>query len=276
MATSDAHPAPSALNQSTATGTAEAHTSNARSTAGAASSATTGRPAASDAAASSRRDAAQPSSLALTSVVLGVLGAVCALSVVWFVVAVPLAVAAIICALVDRGRRRSRGTTGPAAAATVGLVLGVAVLPMAAGAFVMIPRIEGIAERSAAAVQGGVQDDLHSLERTTTHNVDSLDHTLTELVNETDKGFKDSIHSVERTTTENMHDMERSIRSTVEQADKASAAELEQLEASLREDLRIADARAASIESDLRAEINRLLAEVDQLQSLYEQARNDP
>lgn len=211
--------------------------------------------------------------LALTAAVLGGLGAVCALSVVWFFAAIPLGLAAVACALVDRRRRRAIGQDRPASAATVGLVLGVAVLPMALGAFLLIPRAEHVAERAASALQGGVREDLDSLERTTTRNVDSLDDTLTELVKETDRGFTDQLRALERSTAEDMRGMERTVRSSVDEADRANAAELERLEASLLEDVQLADARAASMESEMRGEIDQLIAEINQLEALYEQSQ---
>ncbi len=216
----------------------------------------------------------RPNTLAITAAVLGGLGAVCALSVVWFFVAVPLGIAAIACALVDRRHRRNADepTSG---ISTVGLVLGVAVLPMALGAFLVIPRVEHVAERAARALQGGVQADLHSLERTTNHNVDSLDSTLTELVNETDRTLSRDAQELERSTSEDLASLEQQLNSSLEEFDRTTTKELEELETSLRRDVELEDNRAASVQTDLRADVDALIAEINELRQLYEAQRSE-
>ncbi len=226
--------------------------------------------------AKSRAERSRATPLAITAVAIAVLAIVCGLTVVWFFAAIPFGIFAVVCATADRIRhRRAHDGTQASAASTVALTLGLAVLPLAASTFVLIPRVESVAQRAAGAMQSGVERDLESLEHTTTKNVNALNSTLTGLVTVTNDQWTENLHELEHVTTDNMRSLEHEMRAIVDQISQTASEELQRLEAAVAEDVKIADQRAASIQATLETQIRQLLDRLAQLEAEARAAWNE-
>ncbi|UDY34143.1 hypothetical protein [Dermatobacter hominis] len=212
-----------------------------------------------------RRRAATP--LAITAVVLGALGTVMALGVVWFFLALPFGVVASVCALVDRWRTKRATGTAAGGVTTVGLVLGLACIPLSLGALLIIPRVEDLTKDSAAALQSDVQEDLDGVEQTATDNVERLDRTLRELVRSDKDSWSRDFARLEKDMQESLKLTDSQLRELLAQLERSTKADLERLEASAAKDVGEVDARIASLEAYVRSEVARLDREVDELQS---------
>lgn len=213
------------------------------------------------------QERARATPLATTAAAIAVLAVVCGLTLVWFFAAIPFGIFAIVCAVVDRRRHRAADDGLQAStASTVALALGIAVLPLAASTLVLVPRLESTAQRAAGAMQSGIERDLESLEHTTTKNVDSLDSTLTGLVTDTNNQWTTNLQELEKVTTDNMTSLESELRVIVDEINRSASVELQRLEESVTADVEIADARAASIQAQFDAQLQLLLARIDQLE----------
>ena len=227
-------------------------------------------------AATDRPERARATSLATAAAAISVLAVVCGLTVVWFFAAIPFGLFAIACAVVDRRRhRRAHDGTQASAASTVALALGLAVLPLAASTFVLVPRVESVATRAAGAMQGGIESDLESLEHTTTKNVNALNSTLTGLVTVTNDQWTENLKELEGVTSDNMRSLEQEMRAIVDQISQTASEELQRLEAAVAEDVKIADQRAASIQATLETQIRHLLDRLAQLEAEARTAWNE-
>jgi len=227
-------------------------------------------------AAVARPERARATSLATAAAAIAVLAVVCGLTVVWFFAAVPFGLFAVACAVVDRRRHRRAGDgTQASAASTVALTLGLAVLPLAASTFVLVPRVESVATRAAGAMQGGIERDLESLEHTTTKNVNALNSTLTGLVTVTNDQWTENLQELEHVTTDNMTSLEHELRAIVDQISRTASVELQRLEAAVAEDVKIVDQRAASIQAGLEEQIRQLLLRLDHLEREARAARDE-
>ena len=215
-----------------------------------------------------RRRAATP--LAITSVVLGSLGTLMALGVVWFFLALPFGLVAVVCALVDRrATKRETGRSG-GGLTTVGLVLGCACIPLALGALVIIPRVESLTRDSAAGLQSGVQEDLDGIEQTASQNIDKLDRTLRELVKSDNEAWSTDFDKLEKSMDEGLSRTERQLKDLLDQLERSTRGELTRLEDSARRDVADVDTRIAAVEELARSEIERLERELAELRALVE------
>lgn len=223
-----------------------------------------------------RRERARATPLATAAAAIAVLAVVCGLTVVWFFAAVPFGLFAVACAVWDRGRHtRAHDGTQVSTASTVALTLGLAVLPLAASTFVLVPRVESVAQRAAGAMQSGVERDLESLEHTTTKNVNALNSTLTGLVTVTNDQWTENLKELEQVTTTNMTSLEHEMRMIVQEVTRTASVELQRLEAAVAEDVRIADQRAASIQAQLEEQIRLLIHRLEQLEREARAARGE-
>jgi hypothetical protein len=215
-----------------------------------------------------RHRAASP--LAITAVVLGALGTLMALGVVWFFMALPFGIAAAVCALVDR--RRSKRRTGAAAGGvtTVGLVLGLACIPLSFGALLIIPQVGKVAENAADTVQGDVATDLDGVEQTTTDNVNRLDATLREIVRKNDEAIRKDLDQLERSTAESLARSERQLRELLAQFEQTTRSELDRLEAAASVDVGRYDQRIAALEAYAKTEVDALRRELADLRRIID------
>ncbi|CAN5702706.1 hypothetical protein BH10ACT3_BH10ACT3_02920 [soil metagenome] len=207
------------------------------------------------------------SPLAITAVILGGLGTVMALGVVWFFLALLFGIIAATCALVDRNRGKKATGVPTGGATTIGLVLGLACIPLALGALLIIPRAENLAKDSAADLQGDVQVDLDGLEKTATDNVDRLDRTLRELVKENDRQWQRDLDELDRSSSAELKRVEDEMKALLDEFEQSTKEELDRMEASFKADTAAADGRAASAERDLEAEIQTINADIAALRA---------
>lgn len=210
------------------------------------------------------------SALAVTSVVLGVLATLMALGVVWFFLALPFGLVAAGCAIADRARTRRDDGVAAGGPTTIGLVLGLASIPLALGALWVIPRVETLASDAVADVQSDVQTDLTSLEETTTANVERLDRTLREVVRENDDSWHDDFAMFDKQTKGSLDQTEKELREIIDGLERSTGADLSRLEGAARADVARIEARIAALEGEARAKWEQLGADVQALRTEVE------
>lgn len=200
------------------------------------------------------------STLSLVALTVAAVAVPLGATLLWSFVALPLALVAAGCALLDV--RRSRRSGGRRSGATVvALALAVIAVVVSAGSLAAVPLVKDQLDDA----NGGVRADLRSVERSFRGAVDDLDRTLTRNVDVSTASLRRDFDRLERTTGS-------ALAQTSDRVDRM----LTQLEADYRADLR---SEMESVRTDLR-ELERSLREddrayVDELRRLQEFVRSE-
>lgn len=203
----------------------------------------------------SERPVAPAGGLAIAALVLGTMGAVLGATLVWFFLALPLGLAAVVCGAVERRRTRRR-TGGPAGGiVTAGMVLGGVSILLSLAGLAVIPRIEGAAQRLIGITQDDVRTDLEELEASFGATVDRLDETLTNNVETSTDSLERDFEGLERSSAEELAQLEDRVTAIIESVERTTGEDLSSIEAALSEDLASLE---AAVDSDVRAVTSRV------------------
>lgn len=214
----------------------------------------------------SEQPVAPAGGLAIAALVLGTMGAVLGATLVWFFLALPLGIAAIVCGGLERRhtRRRTGGSAG--GIVTAGMVLGGISILLSLAGLAVIPRVEGAAERLIDTTQGDVRSDLEELEAAFGETVDRLDQTLTDNVETSTDSLERDFEGLERSSAEELTQLEDRVSAIIESVERTTGEDLSSIETALAEDL-------ASLETAVRQDITAVTDRVDELERQLAQVR---
>lgn len=209
------------------------------------------------------------SGLGVASLVLGAIAVVLGVTLVWFFLALPLGLAAIVCALVERRTTRRRDGRPAGGIVTAGLVLGAVAVPLSFGGLLVIPQLEGAVEHTIGLTQRDVSEDLDSVERSFSDSVDDLDTTLSENVDQSAAALKSDFEGLESSSQKELREVEDRVGGIIAELERTSGADLDEveqavrsdlteLEAAIRDDIAAVNGRVAAAEERARAELDAL------------------
>ena len=158
----------------------------------------------SDELAPRERAVAPASGLAVASLVLGATSVVLGVTLIWFFLALPLGLAAIVCAVLERRRTRERFGRTSGGIVTAGMVLGCIAIPLSFGGLVVVPQLQGAVEETIDLTQEDVSKDLTSVERSFNKSVDDLDRTLSDNVDESTASLESDFKGLEKTSQDEL------------------------------------------------------------------------
>lgn len=219
----------------------------------------------SDELAPRERAVAPASALAVTALVLGATSVVLGVTLIWFFLALPMGLCAIVAAVVERRRTRERTGRAAGGVVTAGLVLGCISIPLSLGGLIVIPQMRGAVQETIGMTQEDVSKDLTSVERSFNQSVDDLDKTLSDNVDQSTASLESDFEGLEKSSKEELRQVEERLSAIVEELERttgadlsefeaAAATELDELESALRNDLAAANSRVSDVEARLAAE----------------------
>ena len=203
----------------------------------------------------SERPVAPAGGLAIASLVLGTMGAVLGATLIWFFLALPLGLAAVVCGILERRRTRRRTGGSAGGIVTAGMVLGGISILLSLAGLAVIPRIEGAAQRLIGITQDDVRTDLEELEASFGATVDRLDETLTNNVETSTDSLERDFEGLERSSDQELTQLEDRVTAIVESVERTTGEDLSSIEAALTEDLASLE---AAVDSDVRAVTGRV------------------
>lgn len=218
----------------------------------------------------------RPSPLSLTALTLAGTGALLGITLLWAFVALPVSIAAVVCALL--ARRPARRVGLPAhPVETVAVTLGMVAVVLSLSSLLAVPLLRN----ELVDVNDGVQEDLRSVERSFRGSVDALDRTMTRNVDVSARSLRRDFDSLERNSKEELAQVESQLRALLDQVQADvrtdlenvttnSRAELGELERSLREDDRAYVEQLRSLQDSVRSEAARMQAQIDRIEEILE------
>lgn len=207
--------------------------------------------------------------LAVISLSLGAVAAALGATLVWFFLALPLGVFAVVAGVVDRRRRRAQGLDPTTAASTGGMSLGVVAMLLAVGGLLVVPRVEGTVNRMFDGLQGGVQEDLGIIEQGLSRNVDALDATLTRNVDVTTQSIQQNFDQLESLSSNEIDRAGDRVDQIVSTLTTATGANVDKVNSQVGKEL-------ATLQATLRSQIASIeQAAVRNLDGLQQTAREE-